>query len=293
MELSINTLFSAAARRELSEAQMLTLLADAGFRTLELSLDWLCTPELGRDPSKCRAYAQGLKALALERNLRFSQAQLPYGFDWMMRDTDVLNYVVYPCMERSFEICEELGIPVAVAQPVTHPMTIGLPSRKFTWNVTYFDKLAQLGTPHGVTVAVENMPGTFDTAGEVLSLLENVPQLAVCVNTGHSNLAGEAPGALIRGLGRHVAALHLSGNQGMYDECMVPGVDQMDWGDILQALADAGYDGDFTLHVSDGYTGALDGTHGFGADFLPSFLDFAHGSGEFLLRKLTRMRDAT
>ena len=294
MELSVNTSFSLSFREKLGDDKMLSMIAQAGFPAAELSLDWLCTPAAANDREGCREYAKRMKAAADKYGLRLGQAQLPFDFNWMMRDTDVLNFVVYPCMERAFEICEYLQIPYAIARPIEHPMTIGLPSRKFTWNISHFGKLADRALPHGVTVCAENMMGTMTVAREMNTLFEQLPdkKLLACVNVGHSNIAGDPPADLIRSISRgRVGTLHISGNQTAYDECMMPGIDQMDWTSILNALADIRYEGDFTLQLSEWAMGALDGKHGFDESFLPAVLEFTYECGTYLMNKLQRLHN--
>ncbi len=293
MELSVNTSFSSSFRQKLGEEKILELIAQAGFPAAELSLDWLRTPEAANDKEGCLAYAKRIKKAAEKVGLRLNQAQLPYDFNWMMRDTDVLNFVVYPCMERAFEICRFLEIPYAVARPIEHPMTIGLPSRKFTWNIAHFGKLADAASRFGVAVCAENMIGTMSVVREMNTLFDRLPgkMLYACANVGHSNIAGDTPADMIRGIeaGR-VRTLHISGNQTAYDECMMPGVDQIDWTAVLEALTDIGYEGDFTLQLSEWAMGALDGKHGFDETFLPAVLEFAYDCGSYLMGKLQKMQ---
>ncbi len=292
MELSVNTSFSTTYRKKLGEEKILAMIAQAGFPAAELSLDWLCTPEAANDKEGCLAYAKRIKRAADQAGLRLNQAQLPYDFNWMMRDTDVLNFVVYPCMERSFEICRFLDIPWAIARPIEHPMTIGLPSRKFTWNISHFGKLADQADRFGVTVCAENMMGTMSVVREMNTLFGQLSdkKLGACMNVGHSGIAGEPPADMIRGIGHdRVKTLHISGNQTAYDECMMPGVDQTDWTAILKALTDIRYEGDFTLQLSEWAMGALDGKHGFDESFLPAVLEFAFDCGDYLMQKLKKM----
>lgn len=294
MALSINTSFSATLRDRLGEEALIPMIAAAGFDSAELSLDKLSDSESIWYRTGCREYALRLKAAAEESGIRFNQAHAPALFDWMTPDTNDLNIIVYPYMERAFEICSILQIPRMVIEPLIHPMALGLPSRRITWNITYFKALARMGAKYGVDVCVKNLVRTFDTAEELNGLLDSVAMdnFSVCLDTGHCNLSAEKAPSLIRGLGGRVQALHLNGNHGDFDQHTIPGVDQLDWQGILEALADIGYCGDFTLELSEHETGALDNRHGFGADFLPVILEFACASCRHLTQQLEALKAA-
>ncbi len=290
MTVSINSSFSTAMRDKLGEEQLLAMIADAGFEAVELSLDQLSLPGSVWEQEGDEAHALKLKEAAERYGLRFNQASAPVEFDWMMRDTVTLYSVVYPVMERAFAICRFLQIPRMVVEPLTHPMALGLPSRRISWNVTYYSCLAEMGRKYGVEVALKNLVRTFETAEELNGILDDVaPEtVSACVDTGHCNLSAEKAPAMIRGLGSRVQSLHLNDNHGDFNQHIFPGGGQMDWTGILDALAEIGYAGDLTLHISDRALGSLDGRHGFDEDYLPVFLRFLHASAEHLAQQLER-----
>lgn len=292
MIVSINTSFSVSLRKKLGEEKLIPLIAAAGFDAIELSLDQLSDPDSVWNREGHKEYALKLKAAAQESGIRFNQAHAPSQFDWMARDTDVLNAMVYPTMEKAFDICAILEIPLMVVEPLTHPMALGLPSRRVSWNTTYFTKLVQMGQEHGVKVAMKNLVRTFETAAELNGIIDTVgaDKLFVCVDPGHCNLSAEKAPAMLRNLGGKVQALHLNGNHGDYNQHTIPGIDQLNWQEILEALADINYSGDLTFQISEHETGALDNKHGFDEDFLPIVLEFAAASGKHLAQRLEAMK---
>ena len=291
MATSINTSFSVSLREKLGEEALIPMIAAAGFDAIELSLDRLSDPDSIWNREGHKEYALRLKAAAQASSIRFNQAHAPSQFDWMARDTDVLNAMVYPAMEKAFEICAILEIPLLVVEPLIHPMAIGLPSRRVSWNTTYFSKLTQMGKEHGVSVAIKNLMRTFETAEDLTVITDAVgDSLSVCVDPGHCNLSAEKAPTMLRNLGGKVRALHLNGNHGDFNQHTIPGIDQLNWQTILEALADIGYAGDFTFQVSDHETGALDGKHGFDEDFLPIVLEFAAASCRHLEQRLEAMK---
>ena len=239
MTVSINTSFSASLREKLGEERLIGMIAAAGFDAIELSLDRLSDDESIWNRVGHKEYAQRLKAAALAAGIRFNQAHAPSQFDWMARDTDVLNAMVYPTMEKAFEICGILEIPCMVIEPLTHPMALGLPSRRTSWNTTFFKTLAQMGEKYGVRIAIKNLMRSFERGEELKSIIEAVGD---------------------------------------------------DWQSILEALADIGYDGDFTIQASSHDTGALDDKHGFDVDFLPCVLGFACDACKHLAQRLETLK---
>ena len=292
MIVSINTSFSTSLREKLGEEQLIPMISAAGFDAIELSLDQLSAPDSIWNREGHKEYALKLKAIAEANHIRFNQVHAPSEFDWMARDTDVLNAMVYPAMEKAFEICTILEIPLLVAEPLTHPMALGLPSRRGSWNTTFFTKLTQMGKEHGVCVAMKNLVRTFETAEELNGIIDTVgtDALSACVDPGHCNLSAQKAPAMLRNLGGKVRALHLNGNHGDYNQHTIPGVDQLDWQAILEALADIGYSGDLTFQIAQHNTGVLDGKHGFDEDFLPIVLEFAAASGKHLAQRLEAMK---
>lgn len=105
----------------------------------------------------------------------------------------------------------------------------------------------------GVTVMVENLPSDFNSAEEIGKLLDPLPELALHLDLGHTNLqhAGEntAP-AILAAYGRRLAHVHLHDNLGGTADLHLPlGAGTVDLPMSLRALKGAGYDGTITLEV--------------------------------------------
>ena len=174
MTVSINTSFSIGLREKLGEEKLIALFAEAGYDAIELSLDQLSDEESIWNQVGHKEYAQRLKAAAQAAGIRFNQAHAPSQFDWMARDTDVLNAMVYPAMEKAFEICSILEIPCMVIEPLIHPMALGLPSRRTSWNTTFFKTLTQMGQKYGVRVAIKNLMRSFERGEELNTIMDAV-----------------------------------------------------------------------------------------------------------------------
>ena len=74
--------------------------------------------------------------------------------------------------------------------------------------------------------------------------------LAICLDTGHANLADVDIAAFIRAAGPRLKALHIADNLGRRDDHILPyGAGTIEWTDVMKALRDIGYAGIFNFEV--------------------------------------------
>ena len=78
--------------------------------------------------------------------------------------------------------------------------------------------------------------------------------------------------------------LHLQDNRGSKDDHLLPGMGVLPWDSILEALAEIGYDGDFTLEVG-GYCKLFD------EEELPAALALAATKSRKYMKKLEQYRN--
>ncbi len=116
----------------------------------------------------------------------------------------------------------------------------------------------------GVKIATENMwdwdnvanHSTFAacaTTEDFLAHLNtmNDASFVACLDIGHAEMRGSGSGAanMIRGLGEHLKALHIHDNDLLHDSHQIPFSMKIDFEEIVTALKDVGYTGDFTLEA--------------------------------------------
>ena len=94
----------------------------------------------------------------------------------------------------------------------------------------------------------------------IAAVPENRDWFCCCMDTGHTNKAyrfpGEpTPGELIRRLGKKIEVLHLNDNNKLTDQHKVPRSGDIDWDDVMRALAEIGYDGVYNMELVLGYYG--------------------------------------
>jgi len=114
-------------------------------------------------------------------------------------------------------------------------------------------ELGEYGRQIGVMYAFENLPpyhGVGRDAAELAGLLADLaaPHTAMCFDTGHALMNGDAPAA-IRSCGRQIGYVHFSDNSGLADEHEMPTRGKLDCDAVADALAAVGYAGTLMLEV--------------------------------------------
>ena len=108
----------------------------------------------------------------------------------------------------------------------------------------------------GVRLAVENMYPWRTARREVLAYLPHwdpttQPYDNVTIDLSHTATAGSDAIAMVRALGPRLAHLHLTDGLGSFkDEHLVPGRGTQPCTEVLELLADAGWEGDVVVEVS-------------------------------------------
>ncbi|MBR6774024.1 MAG: sugar phosphate isomerase/epimerase, partial [Clostridia bacterium] len=124
--------------------------------------------------------------------------------------------------------------------------------------------------------------GTIESFCEQVDL-GNSPYLTACVDIGHAEMT-DAPGAanLIRALGHdRVGCLHVHDNDLIGDYHQVPFTGKIKWDEVISALRDVNYQGDFTYECFTFYSYLPE-------ELIPSALSYMEKLGRYFIRRLTK-----
>lgn len=225
-------------------------LKEAGFEAMDMSYYYAASAYfLGED---YREKALAVKATLEKYGLGCTQAHGPIEMRYGMAQDD--SEPAYVRLKRAIESAAIIGIDHIVVEG----MEVPAPSASYLnldYNCAYYRKLEPLAKEFGIVIAIENLKKAFtypDAMNEVLRRLDS-PWFAPLVDVGHSWVRADMqPGAYIRQLERPICGLHVHDTHGVRqgeDEHLLPWLCELDYGDMLAALREAGYQGDMTLEL--------------------------------------------
>lgn len=283
-------------RKRFGNERAIQILADAGFRYIDFSLDDIGEENSPWNEPNYLEQAKYYRRMADQRNIKFNQTHAPYVFDWSSFETGWRGAVerVIKC----FEIAGVLGIDTVIVHPIHYFAYRGNEEKSWEINSQYYSTLLPYARKYGVRIAMENMY-TYDPAGrhseDALSQAKRFasavdmfhdPHIVACVDVGHVNMLGRKAGDLIRSLGHdRVKALHIHDNDAVKDRHVIPYLGTIDWEDVCKALAEIDYDGVFTFET-------LLFFDKFEDDFLPCVASWLYDLGVYLTDKVQKYKAA-
>jgi sugar phosphate isomerase/epimerase len=119
-------------------------------------------------------------------------------------------------------------------------------------NLETLRELMPYAESHGVGLMLENLPGDFNTAAQLGSLLDPLPELGLHLDIGHANLmaAASTMDELLSAYGTRLRHVHLHDNKGGGADLHLPlGTGTVDLHRSVRLLQSSGYDGTITLEV--------------------------------------------
>ena len=175
------------------------------------------------------------------------------------------NTRIQECIIRTIEAAGYLGAKVVVVHPITYKRYRDHKEFMDEKNFEFFRSLGPHAHKAGVKIGVENML-QVDDDGKIIVAPCSDPDdfcryidtlgedFTACLDIGHCALNGPRPAQMIHALGAdRLGALHVHDNDGKRDIHQLPYHMAIDWDEILDALADVGYRGDFTLEADTFY----------------------------------------
>ena len=257
---------TAVFSQKFGDHDAIKLLAEVGYDALDYSMFGTLSPESPLYGDDFREYAKSLKKTADEYNIAFNQSHAPFPSYIPNPDENQQKYnetIVFEII-KALEITSVLGAKMTVVHPVTLPGKNYLEQKEF--NMDFFGGLLPYCKKFGVKIALENMwgwdaaekkvlPGACSTAAEFTDYLDTLGKdyFTACLDIGHAEMQGtgsvSAP-EMIRALGgSRLTSLHIHDNDKTGDLHDLPFNQKLNWDEIMQALKDIGYGGEFTFEA--------------------------------------------
>ena len=242
------------------EEKAIEIIAKAGFDAVDYCMLDLDKEDYVLNSDNYKAHALKLVEAAKRNNVYFNQGHavgyIPH------ENHDIVIKKLIEKNSRAIEISGIMGIRTLVIHPVAFGNYIGREEYVFEKNMQYFKGLLPYAEEHGVKLACENMwcsdkrkkvttGGVCGNPFEHARYIDEInhPLLVACIDVGHCSLSGREASDCIRVLGDRLGALHIHDNDYLDDMHTLPGLSEMNFNEIMKALKDIDYKGDFTLET--------------------------------------------
>ncbi len=258
--------------------QKIKRYASAGFDCVDLHLNHLWSAD-SSDIFLSNSWQQEcerLKRLAKENGVTINQAHGPYstrGFLDYLKDLDRKKDILFR-VRRAIAVAGALGADNIIIHPIHCFPYNDFDKKEFLKiNEEFYGNLAETAQQHSIKIAVENMwqrengkiVKSVCADPEEMALYVDTfnrisPQFTACLDIGHAKLTGFDPTQSIKILGGRLKALHVHDNDGLHDDHTLPLINSTMMYDVMAALKEISYCGDFTLE-----------SYAFVAKFRPEF----------------------
>ena len=200
-------------------------------------------------------FVKRIKQVASDNGITCNQSHAP--FPSGVPDIDKWH-------KRAIECTAELGGKTCVIHP-----NVYISAEE---NAEMYNKLLPFAKDYGVKIATENMffwdlpnqigmPASCSSPESFVEHIDavNDDYFVACVDIGHAEMAGVNGGAtrIIKALGGHVQALHIHDNNLRKDLHMIPFSMDINFEEVVKALKEIDYKGEFTLEA-DSHLGKFD-----------------------------------
>lgn len=263
MELSTSTNLCAftAGRERMPIEFCIDVLADAGYRVLDMNFCVAMNPDSPMRTDHWQDYVEQIHERAKMRGIVFRQSHLPYYDIERFRGTEHAA-MMEQLIARSIVGSSMLGVRWAV----THPFTLSALAENSAAcckaNLEYFRPHVALAAKYGLGIALEtdfDLPEQKIYCSKISELIElcdafeDPEHVGICYDFGHANLQhdGETHRMKLNRIGKRLQAVHVQDNHGTEDEHLLPFFGSIDWQDAMSGLADIHYPGDLTFEIQE------------------------------------------
>lgn len=239
--------------------------AEAGFDALDLNLSGGIMDKEEFSEERLDETCKMLKETAEKYGIFFNQAHAPYPCFICSADReemDEYNKKTKDGIIRAIRVAALVGAKIIIVHPIDYPNK----DKQKQFNLDFYNSLLPYCKEYGIKIALENMWAYYsykdgiivpDVCSYARDLVEYYEELdpeyfTICLDLGHSGLVGEKAEDAIRIIGGdRLGALHVHDNDNADDMHTIPYAAKMNWAEIMKALSEVGYKGDFTFEVTD------------------------------------------
>ncbi len=208
-----------------------------------------------------RDFVKAMRHQADEFNVQFNQA---HGLIFNYFGQDECTEFLHRMEDRVMQACAELGVRRIIYHPVVPD---GLRESQNAEgckkaNRDYISRVAERAGLLGLEIDIENMFNTRYADGtgfwrycsypyELADLVDSIgmDNVKICLDVGHAHLMDEDISNTVAFYGSRLAALHIHDNEGTVDQHVMPFCGTIEWEQLMQALAENNYSGDFTYEI--------------------------------------------
>lgn len=267
------------------------LIADAGFDGIDFSD---CYESSFVNFDGYLEKAEEIRQRAEKRGVVFCQSHAPF-VRKLLKQGDWDHAIERT--KRSIEVTSVLGAEIAVVHPFQSGNYVTDSEILYEQNMNFFRALIPACEKYNVKVAIENMTWRSSSGGKCDGVC-GIPQefkryiddldseyITGCLDFGHLTVNQREPQDVLRYLGsKRITSLHIHDNDYLNDRHALPCTMNMDWDEICKALAEIGYEGDFTLEANCFLKR-------FSEDFVPTALKFMCDISRYLVKKIVTYKE--
>ncbi len=237
------------------DIEAVKLLAEIGYDCVDYSMFGIGKPESPLYGDGFEDYARELKHIADESGIFFNQSHAPFPSHKV--NDEEYNEKIVPLIIRSIIVTSIIGAKYVIV----HPSALRENQKEF--NLEFYNSLLPVCKEYHVIIALENMFGSNQNNGQIISnvcstgkdFCEYLDELdprwfTACLDVGHAGLVGETAQNMIKTLGHNrLKSLHIHDNNHLRDLHTLPFTQSLNWQEIMAALKEIDYTGEFTFEA--------------------------------------------
>jgi sugar phosphate isomerase/epimerase len=222
--------------------QEIEWIAEMGFEFLDLTLE------------PPRALAKNLSAMAVKNALQANNLQVVGHTAYYLPLCSPFESIRRAAVDELKECIEFFGEVGATWMNLHPDRQAPMHDRKFIIerNLASLTELLPVARQAGVGLMIENLPGSFNNVRQVSELLDPLPELALHLDIGHSNLLVDHNTAdeLLAAYGKRLRHVHIHDNKGGSADLHLPlGSGTIEARYYVKLLQKTGYNETITLEV--------------------------------------------